>query len=94
MEKLIRKLEKNETIYDDLGMSNFVWYRYLCPLPLKKGKDCDKYFILIDGRFETPIRMYYTDFNKILEKNLNSLEDVKKRQIKLTEEHLTYLKNE
>lgn len=94
MKKLIRKLERNEIIYDDLGMSRFVWYRYVCPMPLKNGEDCENYFILIDCRTETPIRMYYKDLNSILGKNLNNLNDVRERQIELTKKHLEYLQNE
>lgn len=92
--KLIRKLVKGDIIYDTLGLSNFIWYRYVCPMPTKSGKDDENYFILIDCRVEKPIRMYYEHLNKILEKNLNSLDDVTEFQIIETEKHLEYLKSE
>ena len=91
--KLIRPLKKGDKIYNDLGMTNFIWYRYLCPLLLKNGEDDTHYHILIDDRIAQPIRMYWKDLNTILEKNLNSLDDVRLRQIELTEKHLKYLKD-
>lgn len=75
---------------------NFNWFTYFAPMDIKpihpEKDDRIPYHILIDKN-ERPIRVYKDELQYMLDLKLYSLEDVHKYQIKKTEEHLEYLKN-
>jgi hypothetical protein len=91
--KHIKDLKMGDPFYDADRFS-FTWYEYLMPMPVKNIKNEGYYHIVINKKKEEPERIYKDELAKILEKNLNSLEDVRKYQIKKTEDWLKYLKEE
>lgn len=78
----------------DATESTFIWYDYLCPMPVKNPKNENKYFIVIDKRTETPVRMYKDELKNILDKNLFTLEDTLKERLRLAENWVEYLKSD
>lgn len=91
--KNIKDLQPGEAFYD-ADKFNFTRYEYLMPMPVKNIKNEGYYHIVINKTREEPQRIYKDELSKILEKKLFTLEDVRKYQIKKTEEWLDYLKNE
>ncbi len=66
----IEDLKQGDKFYD-VSLTTVKWYRYLCVHPYGKN-----YHILID-MLENPIRMYYTELQAILDKNLNTYDDAR-----------------
>jgi hypothetical protein len=91
--KLIEDLKQGDIFYN-ADMTSFTWYEYLMPMPVKNIKNDGYYHIIINKKTEKPERIYKDLLSDILKKNLCNMEDVRKFQIKKTEDWLEYLKNE
>jgi hypothetical protein len=89
----IEEITKGFVFYDG-GLSNFTWYEYLMPMPVKNPANEGEYHIVIDKKLERPERMYKHQLQTILDKNLFTFEDLRKYQIKEVENFLDYLKKE
>lgn len=90
----IENIKQGDKFYN-ADKFNFSWYTYLMPYPLKPSEKgvLDDYHIIINRKSEQPERWYGQRLQELLDKNLTSLEDVRKYQIKLTKKYLFDLKN-
>ncbi len=75
-------------------VTDFIWYEYVAPMPIKNTKNQNKYFILIDKRTEKPIRMYHDELQLLLDQGLFKLEDCLKRQLELAKDWANFLETE
>lgn len=87
----IQELTPGFRIYD-VTYSDFIYYDYLCPMPVKNPVNDGFYFILINKRIEKPIRMYKDELQKLLDNGIFTLEDCLDKQIELAEKHVEFLK--
>ena len=87
----IKDLTPGFRVYN-VSKTDFVWYDYLCPMPVKNPINDGKYFILIDKRKEEPIRMYVNDLRKILDNGIFTLDDALDKQIELAQKWVEFLK--
>ena len=86
----IQELTEGFRLYD-VTRNDFIWYDYLCPMPVKNPANGGKYFILIDKRTEKPIRMYKTELNRLLELGIFTLDDALDKQIELAQKWVEFL---
>ena len=88
----IKDLTPGFRIYEATKI-DFIWYDYLCPMPVKNQANEGNYFILIDKRNERPVRMYKKDLEDLLNEGLFTLEAALDKQIELAEDWVKFLKN-
>jgi hypothetical protein len=87
----IEELTPGFRLYD-VSKTTFMWYDYLCPMPVKNPSNEGNYFILIDKRLEEPVRMYKDDLNRLLENGIFTLDQALDKQIELAEDWVKFLK--
>ena len=87
----IEELTPGKIIYD-VSFESFIWYEYVCPMPVKNPKNSGQYFIFIDKRVEKPVRLYKRDVQRILNGGIFNLKDCLIKQLELAENHVKFLK--
>lgn len=81
-------------IFYDATADSFMWYEYVCQMPVKNPTNADKYFIIIDKRFEKPIRIWCKDLEKILDKKLFTLKDAIQEELRLAKDRVLFLESQ
>lgn len=90
----LEDLKQGDTIFK-VSLNGIQKYEYLMLYPFHNPVNVklEGYHIMINKSLDEPLRMYYTEINKILEQNCFTYEDAKKLEIQLFEKYLEYLKS-
>lgn len=90
----LEDLKLGDEFYD-VTYNRITKYFYLMLYPFKNpvNRKIDGYHIIINKTIEEPLRIYYKDLQKILDKNITSYGKAKKYRVKLAKEYLQYLES-